>query len=135
MAVLNIQDVNLYPDNYDFLPADKQEKIIGYMNGIQDLADRFYKQHQEVLLDDNPDNDADHDKYLRMYNHQITSLTGSKNAYATLGIMVEYNWRGHYHRWALVTKEDAILYNEKGGAEAPKDDEVVNPLLSFPEVG
>lgn len=56
------------------------------MNGMQALANRYYRTYM-----DNIEEHIDTGKYIRQYNHTITSLTGSKNAYATLGIMVEYD--------------------------------------------
>lgn len=36
--VINVQDIDKYPDNYDFLESEQKMKIIGYMNGIQKLG-------------------------------------------------------------------------------------------------
>lgn len=139
--VINVQDISLYPDNYDWLNSEQQIIIISYMNGVQDLADRYYEKYSlelESSIDDEEQSKKDIEKYLRLYNHTITSLTGSKNAYATLNIMCEYDWPGHDHKWFLATKEDAQNYNELQETEV--DDNIDNifntsSLLKYGEVG
>ena len=54
---------------------------------MQTLANRYYTTYKE-----NIEEYQELGTYIKQYNHTITSLTGSKNAYATLGIMVEYDW-------------------------------------------
>ena len=54
---------------------------------MQALANRYYREYQ-----DNIEEHVESGAYIRQYNHTITGLTGAKNAYATLGIKVEYNW-------------------------------------------
>ena len=137
--VINVQDIDKYPDNYDFLEPEQKMKIIGYMNGIQKLADRYnakYITELEFSVDNN-DVPNDINRYLRLYNHTITSLTGSKNAYATLGIMCEYDWPHHANEWILATKQDAIDYNNFQETEV--DEEVNNildnTLLDYSDVG
>lgn len=68
--------------------------IISYLNGVQDLANRYYNnylQELEKTFDSTEKHKKDVERYLRLYNHTVTSLTGSKNAYATLKIMCEYD--------------------------------------------
>ena len=53
--VINVQDISLYPDNYDWLDSEQQIIIISYMNGVQDLADRYYEKYSlelESSIDD-----------------------------------------------------------------------------------
>ena len=142
--VINVQDVNLYPENYDWLNLDQQVIIISYMNGVQDLANRYYEKYLTELnatFDSSliEKHNKDIEKYLRLYNHTITSLTGSKNAYATLNIMCEYDWPGHDQKWFLATKEDAQNYNEFQETEVEDniDDILDNSslLLQYGEVG
>lgn len=142
--VINVQDVDLYPENYDWLTPDQKTVIISYMNGVQDLADRYYDNYWTELnatfdLSEAEKRNKDINKYLRLYNHTTTSLTGSKNAYATLNIMCEYDWPGHAQRWFLATKEDAQNYNEFQETEVEENiDDILNgssSLLSYGEVG
>lgn len=130
MAPINIQSIDDYPDNYDWLSIENQNKIINYMNGMQELANRYYK-----IYRDNIEKYQDLGTYIKQYNHTVTSLTGSKNAYATLGIMVEYDWPEHRRKWILATKTDAIL--AKDYQEEEKEDITINKniLLDYSEVG
>lgn len=130
MTPINIQSINDYPDNYDWLSTENQNKIIDYMNGMQELANRYYKTYM-----DNIEEYQDLGTYIRQYNHTITSLTGSKNAYATLGIMVEYDWPKHKGKWILATKTDAIF--TENYQEENDDNTIVNKniLLDYTEIG
>ena len=101
MKVINIQDISKYPTNYSYLTEEQQFKILSYMNGMNELANSYYKKYFE---------DAD-TKNLQLYQHTLTGLTGAKNAYATLGIMVE-KWGTTNNEWILATKRDATDYNE-----------------------
>jgi len=127
--VINIQELDQYPDNYDGLSGEDQAIILGYMNGMQALANRYYREYMDHIEDH-----IDTGKYIRQYNHTITSLTGSKNAYATLGIMVEYNWPGYKGLWVLATREMAETYrnDEIDENEIPEN---YNILLDYSDIG
>jgi hypothetical protein len=107
------------------------------MNGVQDLANRYHNHYSDDLLDDIQEEEDIETRYLRLYNHTVTSLTGSKNAYATLGIMFEYDWPNHPNKWFLATQQDAIDYNEFQESEV--DDTIsqvlTSSLLSYGDVG
>jgi hypothetical protein len=138
--VINVQEVESYPGNYDWLSDQEKSIIVNYLNGVQNLANRYYNQYlDELAKKANNNKDADVEKYLRLYNHTITSLTGSKNAYATLRIMCEYDWPGHDHKWFLATKEDAQNYNEFQETEVEDNiDDILDNfslLLQYGEVG
>ena len=82
--VINVQDIDLYPDDYDWLNSDQKTIIISYLNGVQDLANRYYNNYLEELnatFDPNykEEHNKDIEKYLRLYNHTNTSLTGSSS--------------------------------------------------------
>ena len=142
--VINVQDIELYPDNYEWLDKEQQLIIISYLNGVQDLANRYYSRYLEELnstfdLTNKEKHEKDIEKYLRLYNHTITSLTGSKNAYATLKIMCEYDWPEHSQRWFLATKEDAQNYNDFKETEVEDNiDDILNNssmLLQYGDIG
>jgi len=120
---INVQDVDKYPDNYGSLISLEREKILNYMNGMQNLADRYYQKYFK---------DSD-DKSLKLYQHTLTGLTGAKNAYATLGIMVE-NW-GENGEWILATKQDAENYINKQDNPIEEVIEEINKLLDYTDVG
>ena len=123
MKPINVQDVDKYPDNYGSLISLEREKILNYMNGMQNLADRYYQKYFK---------DSD-DKSLKLYQHTLTGLTGAKNAYATLGIMVE-NW-GENGEWILATKQDAENYINKQDNPIEEVIEEINKLLDYTDVG
>jgi len=139
--VINVQDIDLYPENYNWLDQDQQLVIISYLNGVQDLANRYYNnylQELEKTFDSTEKHKKDVERYLRLYNHTVTSLTGSKNAYATLKIMCEYDWPGHSQKWFLATKQDAQNYNEFQESEVEDNiDDILDrsSLLTYGEVG
>lgn len=139
--VINVQDIDLYPEDYNWLDQDQQLVIISYLNGVQDLANRYYNnylQELEKTFDSTEKHEKDVERYLRLYNHTVTSLTGSKNAYATLKIMCEYDWPGHSQKWFLATKQDAQNYNEFQESEVEDNiDDILDrsSLLTYGEVG
>ena len=99
MKINNINFVSQYPENYDFLTQEEKDTILNYMNGTQNLAERYYERHNHEDTEEN-------NKWIRMFNHVMTLQTGAKNAFSILGIKVEYNWPTQYHKWILATKED-----------------------------
>ena len=121
MKPINIQSIDKYPTNYNFLSEEEQNKILSYMNGMQDLANQYYQKYFK---------DSD-DKSLKLYQHTLTGLTGAKNAFATLGIMVE-KW-GINDEWILATKIDAENYNdtEEQTHEVIKE---INELISYGDI-
>lgn len=129
MSVINVQELDQYPEDYEWLSEDDQNVILGYMNGMQALANRYYKEYMDHI-----EEHIDTGKYIRQYNHTVTSLTGSKNAYATLGIMVEYDWPNYRGMWILATRSMAESY---GDEEEQEDVPIINPntLLDYSDVG
>lgn len=104
MKINNTEDIMEYPENYDNWTEEQKDVIIKYMNAVQHLCDEYYQKH---LNSESLNNTQEHQEYLSLYRHTLTSLTGSKNAYATLGLKVEYNWPNHKHEWFLATRQDA----------------------------
>ena len=130
MSVKNIQSIDMYPEKYAEEDSDIWDAIVNYMNGMQELANRYYDQYLENIEDNDKTG-----KYIVQYNHTITSLTGSKNAFAILNIMVEYDWPDHKGEWFLATKEDALAYENY---QEPEDTEPItytNQLLDYGDVG
>ena len=129
MNPINIQSTDLYPPDYEWLTPEEKEKILSYMNGMQALANRYYQTYM-----DNIEECEELGTYIKQYNHTVTSLTGSKNAYATLDIMVEYDWPGHRGEWILATYDDAVYARDYTGEE---ESSTVNQniLLDYTDVG
>lgn len=144
MTVKNIDPIESYPENYDSLGEQYQEKIITLMNARQKVADEFWR-----ICNDSYENIEELDEYkyifttlldkslnerLMAYNAAVNFLTGMKIAYASLGIKVEYNWPNHKNEWFLATREDAENYEN---APEESDEEPINQnvLLSYGDVG
>lgn len=144
MTVKNIDPIENYPENYNSLGEEYQEKIITLMNVRQKVADEFWR-----ICNDSYEDIEELDEYkytftrllnkslnerLMAYNAAVNFLTGMKIAYASLGIKVEYNWPNHKNEWFLATREDAENYEN---APEESDEEPVNQnvLLSYGDVG
>ena len=137
MKIRNTEDVLEYPEDYNYLTEEQKIIIVNYLNAVQDLADRYYEKH---LQDEDT---AEHERYLKLYNQTMSELTGAKSAYTTMGVRVEYNWPGHYHKWILATRADAQNYLDHADDpypdcnDAEQDVENIAPsngLLSYTDV-
>lgn len=129
MTIKNTQDISKYPENYDWLTEEQQESIINYMNEIDSIASNIFIDYKKALKNNETENA---NALYEDYNMQLSEITGAKNAYYTISIMVERNWLGKTG-WILATKEDAIA-NET--YEEPQEDQPIQPvLLSYGDVG
>ena len=122
MKPINIQDIEKYPENYLNINENNKVKILYYMRGMQDLANHYYEKYFKEA----------EDKDLRLYQHTLTGLTGAKNAYATLGIMVE-KW-GKNGEWILATKQDAENYVNEEDDSAQEIIEQINELIDYGDI-
>ena len=122
MKLINIQTIDKYPDNYIWLSEEQKNKILSYMQGVQRLCDYYYDKYFTNA----------EQKSLKLYQHTLTSLTGSKNAYATMGIMVE-KW-GQNNTWILATKEDAQRYDEENDNTTEQVIEQINELIDYGDI-
>lgn len=147
MATKNIDSVESYPENYDFLQESTQETIITLMNKRQKIADMCWEVCKDSIETEYTDlndfqyiyekiTDKNIQEKLLVYNISFNMISAMKIAYSSLGIKVEYNWPNHKGEWFLATKEDAINYENY---EEPEPE--VNPLdpasmlLTYGEVG
>lgn len=146
MTVKNIDPIESYPENYDSLGEQYQERIITLMNVRQKVADEFWRicndSYEDIEIEE-----LDEYKYtfttllnkslnekLTAYNAAVNFLTGMKIAFASLGIKVEYNWPNHKDEWFLATREDAENY--ENAVEEPEDSPAPqNVLLHYGDVG
>lgn len=142
----NINDISTYPSDYNWLSEEQQNKIVTILNARQKIADEYWTlckniyENEECLDTDDYKTiftisaDKETNEKLRIYNNLINFLSGMKIAYASIGIMVEYNWPDHKGEWFLATQEDAINY--KNAPEEPADQPVIqNILLSYGDIG
>ena len=142
----NINDISTYPSDYNWLSEEQQDKIVTILNARQKIADEYWTlckdiyENEECLDTDDYKTiftisaDKETNEKLRIYNNLINFLSGMKIAYASIGIMVEYNWPDHKGEWFLATQEDAINY--ENAPEEPADQPVIqNILLSYGDIG
>lgn len=99
------------------------------MNEIDSVASNIFIDYKKALENNEIENA---NALYEDYNMQLSEISGAKNAYYTIDIMVERNWLGKTG-WILATKEDAIA-NET--YEEPQEDQPIQPvLLSYGDVG
>lgn len=142
----NINPITDYPSNYDWLTEEQQNKILNLMTNNQKMVDAYWKlckdsaeNFEQTNLDDmtyihTEMLDKTLNDKLAVYNIAANFLSGMRIAYASLGIMLEYNWPGHKNEWILATTEDAENYEN---APEESDEEPINQnvLLSYGDVG
>ena len=59
--VINTQDIDSYPEDYNWLKSNLQNKIINYMNEMQMLANKYFQKYLDNNNDNNNENDDDDD--------------------------------------------------------------------------
>ena len=145
----NINSIDEYPSDYFWLTQEEQEKILKFMNTRQKIADQYWQICKDAYDEFGSDVELDEYKYtfitlidkdinekLLAYNVAINFLSGARIAYATLGIMLEYNWPNHKNEWFLATAEDATNY--ENSIDEPIEEDLPttqNVLLHYGDVG
>lgn len=145
----NINNIDDYPTDYNWLPIEDQQKILKIMNTRQKLADQYWQickdsyiesESYDVNLDEymytiSTIMDKDINEKLYLYNAAINFISGARIAYASLGIMVEYNWPNHKGEWFLATASDASAYENSQEEEEIDQPVLQNILLHYGDVG
>lgn len=144
----NINNISDYPSNYEWLETEKQNKILELMNTRQKVADEYWNLCKNIYEDKDclelndyktiftVSIDKDIEEKLRIYNNMINFISGARIAYATLGIMLEYNWPNHKNEWILATIEDAEAYLNAPEVEGASSEPITNKLLlGYGDVG
>lgn len=96
-----------YPENYDWLPKDKQQAILNYLTDAKEQSDIWYMRY---LQNQNTPNADIYKKIWQEYFDKCDAI-----AYflaRTLGIYIEYNWCGHRNKYFLATYNDAVAEND-----------------------
>lgn len=134
MRINNLQQVDDYPENYDNITDEQKNIIINFMNAMQDLANRYYKEYfdSEILNKENNNDRKEH--LLKLYQQTVDTLTGAKNAYRTLGFMVEYNWPQKKGKWILATKKDAAYYEEHKNDKPSDYERTTQTLIQYGDI-
>lgn len=97
-------DENEYPQNYDWLPLEKQQAIIDMMNENSDSRARLFRMARS----------KDFQKHADFLERQWSKRCDRENAMLdileVLGIKVEYDW--HHGTYFLATYDDALAQQD-----------------------
>lgn len=149
MTIKNIDSIESYPANYDFLQESAKETIVTLMNKRQKIADMCWEickssitETEYINLDDDFQyiyetiTDKNIQEKLLTYNISINIISAMKMAYSSLGIKVEYNWPNYKNEWFLATREDAINYENTTDDDSGNEEFTFqNNLLRYGDVG
>lgn len=99
-------DENKYPQNYDWLPQEKQQAIIDMMNETSDSRSRLYRMARSKDFQ----NHADFlERQWRKWRDREDAMIDMLDA---IGIKVGYNWVGHRGTYFLATYDDALAQQD-----------------------
>lgn len=97
-------DENDYPQNYDWVPEDKQQVIIEFMNGLRNRTMRTFQLGRSSVA-----KKSEHKNFIerrwRELSAQEDAILDFLNA---LGIKLECGWVGHRDTYFFATYNDAI---------------------------
>ena len=93
-------DETEYPQNYDWLTPEQQKAVLDHINALDDDTKEFFR----ALKSD----DEHSDTLERMWREAHVKLNAAIDAYATIGIKVEFGWIGHRSEYFLATYVDAF---------------------------
>ena len=93
-------DETEYPQNYDWLTPEQQKAVLDHINALDD----YTKELSRALKSD----DEHSDTLERMWREAHVKLNAAIDAYAAIGIKVEFGWIGHRSEYFLATYVDAF---------------------------
>lgn len=93
-------DETEYPQNYDWLTPEQQKAVLDHINALDDDTKEFFR----ALKSD----DEHSDTLERMWREAHVKLNAAIDAYAAIGIKVEFGWIGHRSEYFLATYVDAF---------------------------
>ena len=93
-------DETEYPQNYDWLTPEQQKAVLDHINALDDDTKEFFR----ALKSD----DEHSDTLERMWRDAHVKLNAAIDAYAAIGIKVEFGWIGHRSEYFLATYVDAF---------------------------
>lgn len=93
-------DETEYPQNYDWLTPEQQEAVLDHINALDD----YTKELSRALKSD----DEHSDTLEWMWRDAQVKLNAAIDAYAAIGIKVEFGWIGHRSEYFLATYIDAF---------------------------
>ena len=92
-------DETEYPQNYDWLTPEQQKAVLDHINALDDSTKELFK----ALKSD----DEHSDTLEWMWRDAQVKLNAAIDAYAAIGIKVEFSWIGHRSEYFLATYIDA----------------------------
>lgn len=93
-------DETEYPQNYDWLTPEQQKAVLDHINALDD----YTKEFSRALKSD----DEHSDTLEWMWRDAQVKLNAAIDAYAAIGIKVEFGWIGHRSEYFLATYIDAF---------------------------
>lgn len=94
-------DETEYPQNYDWLTPEQQKAVLDHINALDDYT-------KELLSRAWKSDDEHSDTLERMWREAQVKLNAAIDAYAAIGIKVEFGWIGHRSEYFLATYIDAF---------------------------
>lgn len=123
---------NEYPQNYDWLPQEKQQAIVDTMNELyQDKLETFgmARSKSSALTEEY------HNFLEEMWKNKCQREYGMMDMLDALGIKVEYDWVGHRGTHFLATYDDALAQQDYYNDTARDDEGDVDEYLSGGDCG
>jgi len=96
---MSIDDTE-YPQNYDWLTPEQQKAVLDHINALDDYTKELFR----ALKSD----DEHSDTLEWMWRDAQVKLNEAIDAYAAIGIKVEFGWIGHRSEYFLATYVDAF---------------------------
>lgn len=93
-------DETEYPQNYDWLTPEQQKAVLDHINALDDNTKELFR----ALKSD----DEHSDTLEWMWRDAQVKLNAAIDAYAAIGIKVEFGWIGHRSEYFLATYVDAF---------------------------
>ena len=98
---------NDYPQNYDWLPADKQSAIIDYLNDLYESRTRTFALGRSSIA-----KKPEHKEFIeRQWKRYCDKEDGALDLLEALGIKVEHDWVGR-DGYFLATYNDALAQQD-----------------------
>lgn len=91
-----------YPNNYDWLPTDKQAAILQWFERQTIISNKLYEGSTNFVNEIAT-------SYFKQYQTQCKRVDAAQELLEEMGIFVEYNWAGHRGEWILATYADAEM--------------------------
>lgn len=95
-------NVGAYPYDYDWLPEEKRQAILDWLNDATKTRDSYFENSRSFVNEIAK-------AYRGYYKDQCARIRSAVSILEALGIMAEYNWAGHRREWILATYADAEM--------------------------